>query len=437
MKQSSLAPAPAPTERPNQEGSSPAAPEAPPQQIMGDEVLPDAPQAPADRASEPPQPQSSTPTAGSLLRARTEPPRQPQSSPKRLEPGSEARSAARVEPEQEEHTEDCIVVRTSLDSDDESDLAVRHRYQVVCIQEPPPVIFGRVRRHLDFTLHAIDDGATRAAIYVNRRLSTLAPTAPEHGLVTISLQGRTLCSLQVDPNSFIIVGDFNAHHPDWDPRARPNPKGDMVREWIAARGATSRLADPPSDDELKNAFLGATSNTPGPDGVPLAFFRHTWELVRPAARAIAEGCIKWGAFPKAFKQATVVILSKPGRDPSALDLVQALVHDAETMSRQGYHELLVTLDVDSAYPSVQPPIFREVLADQGWPHWLSHHESLRVGQLRTKARGIGLRIDPNKTKVEGASFSPGKSIKWLGVSLDPKLSPATQAAAKASATTAV
>ena len=32
------------------------------------------------------------------------------------------------------------------------------------------------------------------------------------------------------------MGDFNAHHPDWDPRARPNPKGDMVREWIAARG---------------------------------------------------------------------------------------------------------------------------------------------------------------------------------------------------------
>jgi len=52
---------------------------------------------------------------------------------------------------------------------------------------------------------------------------------------------------------------------------------------------------------------------------------------------------------------------------SALDLVQALVHDAEIMSRQGYHGLLVTLDVDSAYPFVQPPILREVLADQGWP----------------------------------------------------------------------
>ena len=31
------------------------------------------------------------------------------------------------------------------------------------------------------------------------------------------------------------MGDFNAHHPDWDPRACPNPKGDMVRTWIATR----------------------------------------------------------------------------------------------------------------------------------------------------------------------------------------------------------
>ena len=89
--------------------------------------------------------------------------------------------------------------------------------------------------------------------------------------------------------------------------AWPGPR--LPPEWAA------RLADQPSDNELRDAFFGTTSNTPSPDGVPLAFLRHTWELVRPATRAIAEGCIKWGAFPKAFKQATVVTLSKPGRDP--------------------------------------------------------------------------------------------------------------------------
>ncbi|EGS22516.1 uncharacterized protein CTHT_0020600 [Thermochaetoides thermophila DSM 1495] len=37
---------------------------------------------------------------------------------------------------------------------------------------------------------------------------------------------------------------------------------------------------------------------------------------------------------------------------------------------QGYHGLLVTLDVVSAYPSVQPAILSEVLADQGWSDWV-------------------------------------------------------------------
>ena len=141
------------------------------------------------------------------------------------------------------------------------------------------------------------------------------------------------------------------------------------------------------------------------------------------------------------------------------------------MAREGYHGLLITLDVDSAYPSVQPSILREVLRDQGWPRWLceaaadfcqdrcfsfrwaqssfrsdtglpqgspwspilfvlyslpiitppqqetafmymndhaqlswskhpiqlAHQASLRVNQLCTKARGLGLRVDPNKT----------------------------------------
>ncbi|EGS20156.1 uncharacterized protein CTHT_0046630 [Thermochaetoides thermophila DSM 1495] len=149
---------------------------------------------------------------------------------------------------------------------------------------------------------------------------------------------------------------------------------------------------------------------------------------------------------------------------SALDLVQALVHDAETMSRQGYHGLLVTLNVDSAYPSGSPFMYMDDHAQPSWskhPIQLAHHASLRVNQLCAKGRGLGLRIDPNKTEVlyipprgarakrsridpartstqvEGVSLSPSKSIKWLGVSLDPKLSLATHAADRASATASV
>ncbi|EGS22619.1 uncharacterized protein CTHT_0010910 [Thermochaetoides thermophila DSM 1495] len=98
------------------------------------------------------------------------------------------------------------------------------------------------------------------------------------------------------------------------------------------------------------------------------------------------------------------------------------------------------------------------------PIQLAHHASLIVNQLCTKARGLGLEVDPNKTQVfyippprpggtgarrgkidpttiltqmERTSFLPGKSVKWLGVSLDPKLSPVTQAALRAAATASV
>mgnify|MGYP003767386003 CR=1 FL=1 len=82
--------------------------------------------------------------------------------------------------------------------------AVRHRYQVVCVQEPP-VLCGRVRRHPGFTLYAIDDRATRAAIYVDRRLLVSTPTAPEHGLVTVSLQGITIVNVYLHPNFDIAI----------------------------------------------------------------------------------------------------------------------------------------------------------------------------------------------------------------------------------------
>ena len=77
----------------------------------------------------------------------------------------------------------------------------------------------------------------------------------------------------------------------------------------------SKLVAPPSDEELTDSFLGASSNTPGPDEAPLAFVRHAWPMLLPVARCITEACIRLGALPSAFKQATVVTLSKPGRNP--------------------------------------------------------------------------------------------------------------------------
>ena len=65
-------------------------------------------------------------------------------------------------------------------------------------------------------------------------------------------------------------------------------------------------------------------------------------IERLFARRITSAAILSGIVPPDVAAAI------PSR--SALDLVQVLVHDPETRSRQGYHGLLVTLDVDSAYP---------------------------------------------------------------------------------------
>jgi hypothetical protein len=75
------------------------------------------------------------------------------------------------------------------------------------------------------------------------------------------------------------------------------------------------LTQPPSDEELRDAFLSASSNTPGPDGVPLSFLKYIWNDVAPFAMAICSAVLTLGVFPSAFKRATVVTLSKPGRDP--------------------------------------------------------------------------------------------------------------------------
>ncbi|EGS23368.1 uncharacterized protein CTHT_0000560 [Thermochaetoides thermophila DSM 1495] len=240
--------------------------------------------------------------------------------------------------------------------------------------------------------------------------------------------------------AFRLAGAREGSRPAWS-----GPR--LISEWAA------RLADPPSDDELKDAFLGATSNTPGPGGVPLAFLRHTWELVCPAARVNAEGCVKRETFPKAFKQATVALSRSPGRSAiiqgleadhsavefrqgverllarritaaalnsgllppdvagavpsrSALDLIQALVHDAETMSRPqaqpcdaGGHKSV------SDDCSAGPNIFNAVVT----PSLLYGIVQLNTGPHRTGVNGLLVPSRPasawsSLTKVANAAL---------------------------------
>jgi exonuclease III len=45
---------------------------------------------------------------------------------------------------------------------------------------------------------------------------------------------RCLSSRELEPNS-ILLGDFNTHHPWWDPLARKSPNSDRLIEWLEER----------------------------------------------------------------------------------------------------------------------------------------------------------------------------------------------------------
>ena len=123
----------------------------------------------------------------------------------------------------------------------------------------------------------------------------------------ISVNGRSILNVEeisayLTVQAFRPAGSQSGPRPLWSgPRITPDLR--------------IKLKTPPSDVELTDSFLGATSNTPDPDGVPLAFVLHAWDKLLPTARCLSEACLLLGYFPSAFKQATVVTLSKPGHDP--------------------------------------------------------------------------------------------------------------------------
>ncbi|KAI0992376.1 hypothetical protein K3495_g15810 [Podosphaera aphanis] len=54
----------------------------------------------------------------------------------------------------------------------------------------------------------------------------------ENNLTTIE---RHKNNLQVQPRS-IVLGDFNEHHPDWDPQQPKSNLADNLKEWFEKQG---------------------------------------------------------------------------------------------------------------------------------------------------------------------------------------------------------
>eukprot|EP00660_Eupelagonema_oceanica_P019159 gene19159-biopygen37711 len=81
-------------------------------------------------------------------------------------------------------------------------------------------------------LHAEDtiSEALACTVYPHRgdRLPVLNLYVPPRGAVTIHPSSL--------PTDALICADANAHHADWDSRARPNPRGKFLRQWAADAG---------------------------------------------------------------------------------------------------------------------------------------------------------------------------------------------------------
>ncbi|KAL8299201.1 hypothetical protein RB594_003652 [Gaeumannomyces avenae] len=190
------------------------------------------------------------------------------------------------------------------------------------------------------------------------------------------------------------------------------------RWWDTAKVAdhlAEKVCQPPTSQEVKQAYLIRTSTTPGPDGVTVSTLKAWWSpRLEKHLTAICQGAIRLGCFPQAWKQASVVTFSKPGRDHkttsgwrpitlllvlgkglerlmqrrmaavavlgnvvsrdtagalplrSAQDLVASLVFDTDKARQEGKHGFLATFDVKSAFPSVSRAALGEALATQGW-----------------------------------------------------------------------
>ncbi|KAL8388754.1 hypothetical protein RB599_010079 [Gaeumannomyces hyphopodioides] len=199
---------------------------------------------------------------------------------------------------------------------------------------------------------------------------------------------------------------------------KPTTATPKVRWWDTKKvpeTLAEKACSAPNRGEVKQAFLIKTSTSPGPDGITVRNLRGLWDKrLEGHLTAICQGAIRLGHFPQAWKQATVVTLSKPGRDHkttsgwrpitllsvfgkglerlmqrrmtvaavlgnavsrdtagalpcrSAQDLVASLVFDADKARLEGKHGFLATFDVKSAFPSVSKATLGTALAAQGW-----------------------------------------------------------------------
>ena len=146
-----------------------------------------------------------------------------------------------------------------------------------------------------------------------------------------------LCNIKVEPQSWIITGDFNSHSPSWG-YGQLNSEGEEVENWITEnqliliitqrREETENIilssyceerdcsmTDPFSTKELKDALKKMkTKKAPGPDGITGEMLKHLGACSRAVLLKIFNHNWIKGVVPAVWKEAIIIRVPKKGKD---------------------------------------------------------------------------------------------------------------------------
>lgn len=188
-------------------------------------------------------------------------------------------------------------------------------------------------------------------------------------------------------------------------------------------------------EEATDATINTGNTSPGSDSITVRLLRAAWPAIGELVRHLFEGCLAVGHHPQAFKEAEVVMITKPGKrdltsprawrpisllsclgkglerliarrlawtcvshgvlNPqqagalpkrSAVDLVASLVHDIEVALSQQKVATLVTMDIQGAFDTVMRNRLILRLRQQGWPtalvKWVASFMQDRAASIR-------------------------------------------------------
>ncbi|KAF5721341.1 reverse transcriptase domain-containing protein, partial [Fusarium mundagurra] len=196
---------------------------------------------------------------------------------------------------------------------------------------------------------------------------------------------------------------------------------DIDTPWASVSASRSIPFSPEiSLDEAQYVTLHTGNTSPGSDNITVNLLRAVWHVIGTHVRRLFEGCLTIGHHPRPFKEAEVVMITKPGRRDltsprawrpvsllsclgkglerliarrlawaavhfsvlhpqqagalpkrSATDLVTALIHDIEEAFARNKVVTLVTMDIQGAFDTVMRNRLVLRLREQGWPDHLA------------------------------------------------------------------